>query len=48
MLFARENERSIHQYKQLAKQHILSNFNQDVVWKSLLNEYVNLIAENDL
>jgi len=48
MLFARENEKSIHQYKQLAKQHILSNFNQDVVWKSLLNEYVNLIAENDL
>jgi len=48
MLFARENEKSIHQYKQLVKQHILSNFNQDVVWKSLLNEYVNLIAENDL
>ena len=48
MLFARENEKSIHQYKQLVKQHILSNFNQNVVWKSLLNEYVNLIAENDL
>ncbi len=48
MLFARENEKLIHQHRQLAKQHISSNFNQDVVWKNLLNEYKNLIAENDL
>lgn len=48
MLFSRENEKLIHQYKQKAKLHISSNFNQDVVWKNLLNEYKNLIAENGL
>jgi glycosyltransferase involved in cell wall biosynthesis len=48
MLFSRENEKLIHQYKQKAKLHISSNFNQDVVWKNLLNEYNNLIAENGL
>jgi len=48
MLFARENGELIHQYKLQTKQHILSNFNQDVVWKNLLNEYKNLIAANGL
>jgi glycosyltransferase involved in cell wall biosynthesis len=48
MLFSRENEKLIHQYKQKAKLHISSNFNQDVVWKNLLSEYKNLIAENGL
>ena len=46
--FHEENEKLIHQYKQKAKLHISSNFNQDVVWKNLLNEYKNLIAENGL
>jgi len=48
MLFSRESGELIQQYKQQAKQHILSNFNQDVVWKNLLNEYKNLIALNGL
>ena len=48
MLFARENGELIHQYKLQTKQHILSNFNQDVVWNNLLNEYKNLIIENGI
>ena len=48
MIFARENEQLVNQYKQKAKQHILSNYSQDKVWNNLLNEYKSLIAENDL
>ena len=48
MIFARENEQLVHQYKQQAKQHILSNYSQDIVWSNLLNEYKNLIVENGL
>lgn len=48
MIFARENEQLIDQYKLKAKQFVSSSFSQDNVWKNLLIEYKKLIADNDL